>query len=76
VISDVLGALSWVQRDSTLLKILDGVAVAIAIVYAVIYLKEKAGPARPRLVRSAAISAIGLTCFAIFLFIRVFVIHD
>lgn len=72
----LLATVSWVQRDSFFLKIVDGVAIALAVLYGVIYLQEKAGLARPRRLRSAAISAIGLVCFGIFLAMRVYVLHE
>jgi hypothetical protein len=72
----VLATVTWVQRDSLFLKIVDGVAVIFAAMYAIVYFREKAGPARPRRLRSAGISAIGLVCFAVFLAMRVFVLHE
>ena len=73
---EVLAAISWVQRDSTFLKVLDGLAIFFAVLYGVVWLSEKRGLARRRRLRSAAISAIGLACFAAFLAVRVFVIHQ
>jgi hypothetical protein len=67
---------SWVERDAPFLATLDIIAIAGAIVYAVVYFREKTTSARPRRMRSAAISAIALTCFAVFLAVRVFVLHD
>lgn len=67
---------SWVQRDATFLAVLDGIAIAGAVVYAIVYLRERANLARPRRMRSAATSAIALTVFAAFLAMRVFVLHD
>lgn len=71
----MLAAANWVQRSSLFLEVADGVAIAFAVLYGVVYLREKAGLARPRRLRSAASSAIGLICFAIFIAARVFVFH-
>jgi hypothetical protein len=73
---DLATSVSWVQRDSVFLKILDGIALAIAIVYLIVYFREGSGSARTRRMRSALISAIGLICFTIFLAARVFVLHE
>ena len=73
---EVLAAVSWVQRDSTFLKVVDGMAIFFAVLYGAVWLSEKRGLARKRRLRSAAISAIGLVCFAAFLTVRVFVTHQ
>jgi dolichyl-phosphate-mannose--protein O-mannosyl transferase len=73
---EVLAAVGWVQRDSTFLKVLDGLAILFAVLYGMVWLSEKRGLARRRRLRSAAVSGIGLGCFAAFLAVRVFVIRQ
>ncbi len=73
---DVLVAMSWVQRDSLFLKVVDGGAVLFAALYGIAYFRERKRLARSRRMRSACISSIGLAVFAVFLAVRVFVIHN
>ena len=47
------------------------IAVIGAVIYSLVYLREKAGSARPRRMQSASISAIALISFAGFLALRV-----
>ena len=69
-------SVSWVQQDALAIKIIDGLAWLFAVVYTIAYVHERTGPARPRRMRSAAISAVGLFLFAILLAVRVYLVHE
>ena len=71
----MISSVSWVQRDSSFLKAVDGLALLLTITYTVVFLRERAGLARPRRLKSAATSAIGLFLFSVLIGVRVFIIH-
>ena len=68
--------ISWVQRNEVFLYVMISLAIACGVLYAVAYFRERAGRSRARRLASARISAVGLFCFAAFLSIRVFAVHQ
>jgi hypothetical protein len=65
----------WIQRSGPFLVAMIAVSLVIPAIYSLVYFREKAGLARPRRMRSAKGSAMGLTCFPGLLAVRVFVVH-
>jgi hypothetical protein len=76
MVPEALAAVDWVQRDSTFLKVLDGIAFLAAALYGAVWLAEKRRMARPRRLRAAGWQALTLLSFAVFLAVRVVVIHQ
>jgi len=76
VLFEIAAQKSWVQRDSDFLLALVAIACVAAVVYASVYVRERNGAARPRRMRSARASAIGLLLFAVFVAVRVLVVHS